>query len=143
MPVGGFEPQSNVHLSVIPIDAHLEQTPTQVECCLLICPDNAGFQLELVSITYRADTLPIDASNNVNVDIEFIDDSDSDTATNVVAAFELDGSGLTAVVGNELWRGSQILDAGDVINAEFDVSTPDTASEGAAFVVEYRVLRRS
>lgn len=143
MPQGGFEPQTDVHLLVVGIDDHLEQTPTQVEACLLICPDNAGFQLELLSVTYRANTLPIDGSNNVNLDLEFIDDSNSDTATNLVSAFELDGSGLTAVVGNELYRGSQILDAGDVINAEFDVSTPDTASEGAALVVEWRVLRRS
>ena len=138
-----FEPQTDVHLAVVQIDAHLEQTPTATEACLLICPDNAGFQLELLSVTYRANTLPIDASNNVNIDLEFIDDSDSDSVTNLVSAFELDGSGLTAIVGNEVYRGGQILDPGDVINAEFDVTTPDTASEGAAFVVEYRIRRRS
>lgn len=142
MPQGGFEPQTDVHLVVVNIDPCLEATPSSVEAGLLVCPDNAGFQLELLSITYRANILPIDGSANINVDIEFIDDSNSDTVTNLVTAYTLDDN-RTALVGNEVFRGSQILDAGDAINAEFDTATPSTKSEGAIFVVEYRILRRS
>ena len=136
------EPQADVHFIVIPIDAALETTPTIVEACLLICPDNENCQLELVSISYRAHILPIDAAANVNVDIEFIDDSAADVIANLVAAFTLDDN-RTALIGNQVFNGSQILDPGDVINAEFDVATPTTASEGAAFLVGYRVLRHS
>ena len=140
----GFEPQTDVHLLIVPIDAALEQTPTVVEAALLICPDGANFQLELLGITYTAVTLPVDGSNDVNVDIEFVDDSASDAVTTLVSGYTLDDN-RTARVANTVFRGSQILDPGDVINAEFAslVATPDTASEGAAFQVEFRILRRS
>jgi len=138
----GGEPQSDVHIAVIGIDHCLELTPTSVEACLLVCPDGANYQLELVGIGYRANILPIDAAANINVDIEFIDDSAADAITNLVAAYTLDDS-RTALINNEVFRGSQILDPGDVINAEFDTTTPTTKSEGAAFIVEYRVLKRS
>ncbi len=138
----GFEPQTDVHLAVINIDPCLEATPTSVEAGLLVCPDNAGFRLEMLSITYRANILPVDGAANINVDIEFIDDSDSDAVTNLVAAYTLDDN-RTALVGNEVWRGSQILEPGDAINAEFDTATPSTKSEGAILVVEFRVVKRS
>ena len=137
-----FEPQSDVLLAVINIDPCLELTPTSVEAGLLVVPDGANFQIELLSVTYRANILPVDGSANVNIDLEFIDDSDSDSVTNLVAAYTLDDN-RTALIGNQVWRGSQIMEAGDALNAEFDTSTPDTKSEGAIFVVEYRILRRS
>ena len=138
----GFEPQTDVHLVPVAIDSHLEQTPTAIEATLLICPDDANFQLELIGVTYSAVVLPADSSNNVNIDLEFVDDSDSDTVTNLVTAYTLDDN-RTARVANQVFRGSQILEAGDTINAEFDVTTPDTASEGAVLQIEYRILRRS
>lgn len=140
--IPGFEPQTDIHFIVVPCDAALEQTPTVTELCLLVCPDDANIQLELLGIGWRANTLPADSSNDVHVDIEFIDDSDSDSVTTIVTAYDLEDD-TTVLINNQVFRNSQILDAGDVINAEFDVTTPDTASEGAAFVVEYRVLRHS
>lgn len=137
-----FDPQTDVGLLVVAADAHLEQTPLANELCLLACPDNAGFEIEMLSVNFRANTLPADSSNNVNIDIESIDDSDSDTVANIAAAVTLDDN-RTALVNNELWRGSHILDPGDVVNAEFDVTTPDTASEGAAFIIEYRINKKS
>jgi hypothetical protein len=136
-----FEPQTAVEVLVIPIDACLEQTPTQVEACLLACPDNVNMQVELLSVGVRANTVPIDAGTTT-VDIEFIDDSNSDTPADLLAGFDL--TGITVLIYNPIWRGSQILDAGDVINAEFVTDGAiSTASEGAALIVEYRVLRRS
>lgn len=143
MPQGGFEPQTDIHLLVVPIDAALETTPTATEVCLLACPDNVNMQIELLSVGFRANTLPVDASNAVTLDVEFIDDSDSDGVTNIVTAYNMLAANATVLIYNQAWRGSQIMDAGDVINAEFTVTTPDTASEGAALVVEYRVLRHS
>ncbi len=138
----GFDPNTNVGLIVIPTDAALEQTVTANELCLLGCPLGVSYEIEMLSVNFRANTLPVDASNNVNIDIESIDDSDSDAVANIVATVALDDS-RTALVNNELWRGSHTLDPGDVVNAEFDVSTPDTASEGAAFIIEYRINKRS
>jgi len=138
----GFEPQTDVHLIVVPCDAAMETTPTITELCLLACPDNANFQLELLSVSFRANTLPVDGSNDVHVDIEFIDDSDSDSVTDLEENYDLEDD-TTVLILNEVYRGSQVLDPGDVINAEFTVTTPDTASEGAAFIVEYRILKRS
>ncbi len=138
-----FEPQTDVQLCVIPIDDALETTPTVVEAGLLACPDNANMQIELLGVSFRANTLPVDGSNDVHVDIEFIDDSDSDSVTDLVTNYDMLAAGSTVLIANEVFRGSQIMDAGDVINAEFTVTTPDTASEGACLVVEYRVLRHS
>lgn len=139
----GFEPQTDVQIAVIPIDAHLEQTPTATEACLLACPDGVNMQMELLSVGFRANTLPTDGSAAVTFDVEFIDDSNSDAVANLVAAYNMLAANATVLVYNEAWRGSQILDPGDVVNAEFTVSTPDIASEGAALIVEYRVVRHS
>ena len=136
----GFEPQTDVHITVVPIDSALEATPIITEQCLLACPDNEGLQMELLSVGYRANTLPID-STDLHVDIEFIDDSNSDAVTDLAENFDM--AAATVLVYNEVYRGHQILDAGDVINAEFTVTSPSTISAGAALIVEYRILRRS
>ena len=140
----GFEPQTDVHFLAVSIDRVLVQSPDAAanEATLLICPDGANFQLELLGVSYSAVVLPVDGSNDVNFDLEFVDDSDSDAVTVLVAAYTLDDN-RTARVANEVFRGSQILDPGDTINAEFAVTTPDTAAQGAVLQVEYRVLRRS
>lgn len=44
---------------------------------------------------------------------------------------------------NSIYVGSQILEAGDSINAEFVTNTITTGGEGYSFIVEYRVLQRS
>ncbi len=140
----GFEPQTAVRILVIPIDAALETTPTIGEVTLLVCPDGANMQLELLSVGFRANTLPIDGSNPCHLDLEFIDDSDSDSVNSIgTDNYDMLAAGSTILVYNEVYRGSQILDPGDAINAEFTVTTPDTASEGAALIVEYRVRRHS
>lgn len=140
----GFEPQTDVRFLLVNIDAILVTAPNAAanEVTLLICPDGANFRLELLGVTYSAVVLPIDGSNNVNLDIEYVDDSDSDTVVDLVATFTLDDN-RTARVANEVYRGSQILEPGDTISAEFDVTDPDTAAQGAVLQVEYRVLRRS
>ena len=136
-----FEPQTAVQILVVPGDAALETTPTILEACLLACPTGANMQMEILSVGYRANTNVVDAGTTT-VDIEFIDDSNSDAVSNLGVAFDL--TGATVLVYNEVWRGSQILDAGDVVNAEFTTDgSLSTASEGAAFIVEYRVRRHS
>ncbi len=143
MPYGGSEPQTDVHILIIPIDAALETSPTATETCLLACPSGNNMQMEILSVGFRANTLPVDAGDPVTLDVEFIDDSNSDVVANLVAAYDMLAANATVLVYNEVWRGSQILDAGDVVNAEFSVATPGTASEGAALIIEYRVLRHS
>lgn len=139
----GFVPQTDVNIIVVPIDAALETTPTATEACLLAVPDGVNFQIELLSVGYRANTLPVDAGDAVTFDLEWVDDSAADVVANLVAAYDMLAANATVLVYNEVFRGSQILDAGDVVNAEFTVATPTTASEGAALIVEYRILRRS
>jgi hypothetical protein len=139
----GFEPQTDIHIGVVPIDAAMETTPTITEAALLAVPDGANFQLELLSVGFRANTLPVDAGDPVTFDLEWIDDSAADVVANLLAAYNMLAAGSTVLVYNTVWRGSQVLDPGDVVNAEFTVSTPTTASEGAALIVEYKVLRHS
>lgn len=135
------EPQTQVGFAVIACDDTMETTPTATEKTLLVCPDGEGLQLEVLSVTYRCNTLTVDAGDAATVSIEWVDDSAADAVADLKADFNL--LTATVLVGNEVWRGSQILDPGDALNAEFTVATPTTASEGAALVVEYRVRRRS
>ena len=143
---GGFEPQTDVRILSIPIDDCLEQSPLMNNKTLLVVPDFANSRYELLSVGFVAQVLPIDGSNDLFLDIEFVDDSASDAVTTIRTDFNMAAAGSTPAVYNKVWSGSQIMDAGDAINAEFDdtnVTTPDTASEGAALIVEYRVLKRS
>ena len=87
----GFDPQTAVSLAVIDIHRAHASTPTVTEACLLACPDNVNLKVELLSVTHVSQTLPADASA-VTVDIEFIDDSDSDAVTTLVTAYSLKGS---------------------------------------------------
>ena len=139
--IPGFEPQTDVQLIVVPIDAALETAPTVTEATLLAVPDGVNFQIELLSVVFRCNTLPVDAGVAVEFDLEWVDDSAADVVANLRADYNMQTA--TVLVYNEVWRGSQILDPGDAVNAEFDVATPTTASEGAALIVEYRVLRHS
>jgi hypothetical protein len=136
-----FEPQSDVHIIVIPVDAHMNSTVTEVEATLLAIPTGANFQIELLSVNFRCNTLPADGSA-VTVDIEWVDDSNSDTVADLLATYDL--TAATVLVNNQVWRGSQILDPGDAVNAEFTTDAAlSTPSEGAALVVEYKVLTHS
>lgn len=139
----GFEPQTDVALAIIPIDAAMETTPTIVEAGLLSVPNGANFRIELLSVGFRANTLPVDAGDDVHVDIEWVDDSAADAVTDLKVDYDMLAAGSTVLIYNEVWRGSQVLDPGDTVNAEFDVATPTTASEGAALIVEYRILKHS
>ena len=137
----GFEPQTDIHTLIIPGDGPLMAAPLgQSEQTLLAVPLGVNAQYDLVSISWRAHVLPVDGSNDVHVDIEYI--APGVAAVNLVVAYDLEDD-TTVLVVNEVFRGSQIMDVGDVINVEYDVTTPDTASSGAAWIVEYRVLRHS
>ena len=138
----GFEPQTDVQVAIINVDAAMNATVTELDVCLLAIPTGGNFQVEMLSLGYRTNVLPADGSA-VTVDIEIIDDSNSDAVDQTfVAAYVL--TGQTVLVNNVIWTGSQILDPGDVVNAEFSTDgSITTPSEGACIVVEYRVLRHS
>jgi hypothetical protein len=144
----GFTPQTDVQVLCLPIDKFLIASPLtgtgagtgSVDICLLGCPDQQGYVLELLSVGYVAHTLPSD-NGAVNVDIEFIDDSDGDSVNQIFENFDLTAGDARVV--NMIWQGSQILDPGDVINAEFTTDGSITAGHGQSLIVEFRVLKRS
>ncbi len=136
-----YQPQSDVQVIIIPVDGHLETSPTEVEATLLVCPEGSDTQLELLSVGFRANTLPGDSSD-VTVNIEFIDDSAGDGVTTIGAGTHNLKSG-DALVNNELYRGNQILDPGDAINAEITTDGLDIPAQGACFVVEFRMKRHA
>jgi hypothetical protein len=141
----GFTPQTDVQVLCLPIDKFLIASPLtgttgSLDICLLGCPDQQGYVLELLSVGYVAHTLPSD-NGAVNVDIEFIDDSDGDGVTDILENFDLTAGDARVV--NMIWRGHRILDPGDVINAEFFTDGSITAGHGQSLIVEFRVLKRS
>ena len=138
----GFEPQTDVNIITVTVPEVLVfTTPVGTDLALFAVPDNANIQIELLSVGVTHNVLIVDGGNVFTLDLEWVDDSNSDTVANLVAAFDM--LTTTNLVYNEIFRGSQILDAGDKVNAEFTSSTPTTAGEGYAFIVEYRVLRHS
>lgn len=126
-----------IQIAVIPAEAMFETTPTVAELTLLACPDNANYQLEILAVGVVFHVVPVDGTNNVHVDIEWVDDSESDAVADLKTDYDTETA--TARVYNEIWRGKQILDPGDTVNAEADITTPDTAGAGAAFIVEFRI----
>ncbi len=143
-----FEPQTAVKLTMIEASRLFETTPLNADVTLMVCPDNVNMQIEVLSVGVVCHTLPADGSA-VTIDLEFIDDSDSDAVNEMglaagSSAIAFDMTGATVRVYNEIWNGSQILDPGDAINAELtDDGTLDTAAQGVSFIVAYRILKRS
>lgn len=128
----------------VPCDSAFETTPTTVEVGLLACPDDLGVQLELNYVGFRANTIPVDSAGTGTIlgDLEFIDDSDSDSVTNLKAAYDFEAA--TALVNNTVWSGAQVLDPGDAINMEIaSDGTHNTAAEGAALIVMGRILAKN
>jgi hypothetical protein len=139
------EPQTDVCLAVVPITDVLVTSPGPLtEATVFAIPDGANFRIELLSVTYVANVLPVDGAN-LNFDLEYVDDSDSDTPADLLATFTMDDN-REALIGNLVWRGSQIMEAGDVINLQYDTDESgaiSTAGQGVAVVLEYKVLRHS
>ncbi len=136
---GDIPGQQNKILLVIPAEPAFESSPTWAEVPLLACPDGAGYQLELLSVSFFCHTLPADAGGVVG-DLEWVDDSNADTVADLLAAYDF--TAATARVNNQIWRGSQVLDPGDTVNMEMATDgTLTTPGQGCAFLVEYRVLQ--
>lgn len=141
----GFEPQTNVCLATVPITDVLVTSPGPLlEATIFGIPRGANLQVELLSVTYVAETLPVDGAN-LQFDLEVTDDSNSQAVTALASAFTMDDN-RTAQIGNQVWRGSRIMEAGDTLNLQYDTDqggTITTAGQGVSVVVEYRVLRHS
>lgn len=131
-------------VSVTVPDVYLFTTPVGNDVGIFAVPDGAGYQVEAKSITIRAQQLVVDAADPVTADIEWVDDSAADAVTNLNAsAIDLKAAGLTVLVGNTVWQGSQILDPGDSLNLEITSTTPTTAGLGYVVVLEARIIEKS
>ncbi len=64
--------------------------------------------------------------------------NDLQPRTNLAASFNLGGISIREVT--EIWRGSQVMNPGDTLNAEIASHTDTTAGQGYSFIVEYKVL---
>ena len=143
---GKWAPQKAVQ--IVPVGPFtVVATGTDYDYLLFGCPDNAGFQIEVLSVSCMAVTVPISSDGDVTLDIEWIDDSDSQSVDEIEDgdAVAYDMEAMTANVVNEVWRGSQVLDPGDGINAEItdSGSGATSAAVGLIFLVEYKILERS
>ena len=69
--------------------------------------------------------------------------NDFQPRSNLIAGVNLLVANHTLRQLNEIWSGSQIMHAGDTLNAEIAAQGNGTQGVGASFVVEYRVLSYS
>mgnify|MGYP001565540638 CR=1 FL=1 len=137
-----------IQFMVVPVDnEYLKAVPVPDDGSQVIfgCPSLPGCRVEVLSISWTAVTLPVDAADPVTVTLNFHDASaDTDTALLTGAAGAL-GDLLSAAgisVANEfvtVWHGVQSMDPGDTIRFDLTVVTPTTAGEGGAFLVAFRI----
>lgn len=64
--------------------------------------------------------------------------NDLQPRTNLASTFNLGDISIREV--SEIWRGSQVMNPGDTLNAEIAAHTDTTAGQGYSFIVEYKVL---
>ena len=64
--------------------------------------------------------------------------NDLQPRSNLIAAFDLGGGSIREI--QEIYRGSQVMNPGDTLNAEIASHTDTTAGQGYTFIVEYKVL---
>lgn len=142
---GGDNQTLEIKKVVVNLDPATKTTPANKQFAVLGCGQYGNEQLELVSLDVVARVIPIDASDAITFDVNFVDDSNSDTETALVDDFSFKSTNATLVakVVRNIWTGSQILDPGDAINCVFTSTSPDTAGEGTALIASYRVLRHS
>lgn len=142
---GGGDNQSlEIKKAVVNIDTALLAVPTSKQFTILACSQYGNERLELLSLDYSARVLPVDAADPTTVTVSWVDDSAVDAETALKTDFDLKAAGGgVAKVARNIWSGSQILDEGDTVNAVVTSTTPTTASEGAAIVATYRVLKHS
>lgn len=128
-------------------DGYLAASPVTADADPLViaCPAGFNCSMEVKYVGIICTTqLVVDGSNEVKIATLSHHDvsADSDT-TLLTGAAGAAGDLLTAVLDlNEvytLYEGTVRLDPGDSIRAPLDVTTPDTAGVGYAFVVAYRV----
>ncbi len=136
-----------ISIAIVPIeDGYFAASPVTADAdpVVFAAPASPNCRIEVLGIDIICTTqLTIDASAEILINLVYHDASgDADTTLLTGAAGELGDLKTIELDLNEsyhLWHGSQSLDPGDSIRAPIDVSTPDTAGVGYAFVVAYRV----
>ena len=128
----GAKAGSPVLLTVVPWGGNVGGTDLDAEVTLFAVPNYAAHSVVILSVTYCNHTV----ATTLTCDLEWVDDSDGDAVASLISAVNLVG---TARVSQTIWRGYQVLDAGDSLNIAATVTT--TASlAGASWVVEYRIV---
>lgn len=130
MPGGNF-PQ----VAIVPWQNNVGGTDKDTEVTLMAVPDGALMSVEVLGVGFVAHTL----GTTLVMDLESVDDSDSDSVTTHASAVSLVG---TARVNTQVWNGKVRLDPGDSFNAECTVTDSGTMA-GPSFVVVYRVVEWS
>jgi len=135
-------------LTLVPVDnEYLKAVPVPDDGSLILigCPSIPGIRMEVYSVSITGVTAVADGTDAATVTLQFHDASaDSDTAllTGATGALgDLEASAGIFVVNEfvTIWQGTQSLDPGDTIRADVGIVTPETAGEGYAFLVAYRI----
>lgn len=108
-------------------------------------PNIPNCSVEVVSVSLTAGILATDGTNDLLLNLSFHDKSAASNTTLLTGANGAAGDlkaagGFTVFEGLTIWKGSQVLDAGDSIHGILTITTPDVAGDGYHFTVGYRVL---
>ncbi len=99
---------------------------------------NAGFYNITNLTTDRSEDISGPPANAAMADLLGTFANDIQPRTTLQSAYNL-GTGSIREI-DEIWRGSQIMNPGDTLNAEIASHTDTTPGEGYTFVLEYKVL---
>lgn len=137
-----------LQFAIVPLDNEvLKATPVPDDADQLIfgMPSLPNCRAEVYSVSLMGHVAVADGTDAATYNIVYHDASaDTDTtlltgATGSAGDLESDTDAFTADECITVWHGVQSLDPGDTIRVALTITTPETAGEGYAFVVVYRI----
>ena len=137
-----------LQLMVVPLDNEgLKATPVPDDISQIIfgLPSAPNCRAEVYSISLTGVTAVADGTDAATLNLVFHDasaDTDTTLLTGATGALgDLEATAAIFVVNEfvTIWHGVQSLDPGDTIRADVTITTPETAGEGYAFLIVYRV----
>lgn len=137
-----------LQLLIVPLDNEgLKAVPVPDDTSQIIfgLPSVPGCRAEIYSISLTGVVAVADGTDPASVNLVYHDasaDTDTTLLTGATGALgDLEASAGIFVVNEfvTIWQGTQSLDPGDTIRADVTITTPETAGEGYAFLIVYRV----
>lgn len=119
--------------------------PDDMSQIIFGAPSAPSSRVEIYSISISCDVAVADGTDAATFNLVYRDasaDTETTLLTGATGAFgdlEATAAILVAREWVTVWQGVQSLDPGDSIRCDITITTPETAGEGYAFLIAYRI----